>query len=571
MLTAPVGISTRGLRMRCDHIGTAGRLQPGLVVVFFAVLGVVPAVSADTPTLEDIFQTALACRLAESELANMPVSSVHTLGASGCEVVTPAADGVGLGRDLYVDAGCQTALPYEATSLSDWCNTLLDESALGEGEGVVAAPDAQSWTLSPGVRLDLGARSLDDLPQPWLQRRVFREVDTDRGVCRLEMRVYAPRPVVDGVSPIVDDGTPLANGRALIAWHGGSWSGRGFGFLGLELTVPHFTARGFTVFAPFYRLLGDSEGSAACNRADFETDIVADAAAAVDWVNVHGSRYGVSGAPVVFGQSAGGQLAARIAADRPQDIASAVLFYAPVDFLDFVTRAQTGRYTDEQGLDILTRVVDQPVNAVDVSASPVPENSLPQRVASDGVPFPDVFMLHGDADELVESRQSMRLCQAINGDELIASDLELETISSGRQVFLCGERSSLHRVRQGQHALDLCISSTIIPTDLCLSGSEASRALVADAIGSATAFAASTVSEVTDELLTDDEPPEDVEDDAADITAAGSGSGASSWLTMLALLTLIGTRFSAVPGRRVRTRMSRTRRCTRARFPHCRH
>ncbi len=483
-------------------------MRTWLTTGFLGAFGLPMLAAAQPPDIEDIFRTALACRLAEPALADMPVSSVYQLTAQDCELVAPDEDGEGLDENrLYTDASCRIALPFESTPLSSWCDTLLDSTDLGEGAGLSTDPAREDWTLSPGSRLDLGARPLDDVTQPWLQRFVYREVDTDAGRCRLEMRVYAPRPIVDGVPVAIDDGLPQSNGRALIAWHGGSWSNRGFGFFGLELTVPHFTQRGFTVFAPFYRLLGDAEGSAACNQADFETGVVADAQAAFDWVVDNASRYGVTDKPVLFGQSAGGHLAARIAADRPDDVASAVLFYAPVDFNDFVERAQTGAYTDEQGLDIIQRVVDTPLAQVNLSASPIPENSLPNRVAQDGIELPPMFMLHGDADVLVESRQSVRLCEAIDGAQLTPSDVEVPVIDSIREVSVCGERSSVHRVRQAQHALDVCIAATFIATDLCLSGSEISRRAVADSIGSAAAFASGTVASGEGGLLTDDEPP----------------------------------------------------------------
>lgn len=511
-------------------------MQRWLLVGILSATWAPATVFADTPDIADVFRTALACRLAELVLADAPVSSVYTLDDQACELRAPNADGEGLDPDrLYADASCRVPVPFEATPLGDWCDSLFDRQGLGEGEGLSTDPDREDWTLSPGSRLNLGSRSLDGVTQPWLHRFVYREVDTDAGRCRLEMRVYAPRPIVDGVPVQADDGLPESNGRALIAWHGGSWSNRGFGFFGLELTVPHFTQRGFTVFAPFYRLLEDSEGSAACNSADFESGVVADAHAAFDWVQENASRYGLSGEPVVFGQSAGGQLAARIAADRPDEVASAVLFYAPVDFTDFVQRAQTGLYTDEQGLDIIQRVVDAPLPEIDVSVSPIVENSLPDRVVRDGVELPPMFMLHGDSDVLVESRQSMRLCEAIDGAELTASDVAVPGISATREVFLCGDESSVHRVHQAQHALDVCIASTFFATDLCLAGNETSRAAVSDSIRSAAAFASGTSSAGDNGLLIDDEPP------GQDGSQSGASSGGGAGGVVLLILMACGT------------------------------
>lgn len=432
--------------------------------------------------LDDGFGTALACRIAERELADMPVQPVYRFSAEGaraCIEVVPDVDAAGA---FFADAACEISIEVTPTTLASWCDTLLDPVGLGEGEDLRALPvgAAAPWTLSPGSRLDVGARSLDGILQPWLQRSIYREVETVRGSCALEMRIYAASPAV-------------SDQRSLVAFHGGSWSNRGFGFLGLELTVPHFVERGFVVYAPFYRLLGESEGSVACNAADFENDIVADAHAALDWVIENDERHGSGGAPVVFGQSAGGQLAARLAADRPDEISGAVLFYTPGDYEDFVLRAADGSYTNAQGVDILERVLGVPVDEADTSMSPIPENSIPQRIARDGLALPPVFMLHGIADTLVEARQSVRLCDALAGRDLPSSDQPLEPPTALREVLDCGTRnnatSSLHLVLQGQHALDVCIASASVPTDLCPAGSEASRALVADSIGSAVVFA----------------------------------------------------------------------------------
>lgn len=500
-------------------------------------------VHAQGTELQEIFQSRLACELIEPLLSDSPVATVFSATAEGCVPVTPEDDGATLQADnVFVDASCRVSIPFEPTRLPDWCSSVFDASELGEGAGLSTDPALARWTLSPGSRFDVGTRPLSGSPQPWVQRMVYREIDTDQGLCRLEMRVFAPRPVINGASTVVDDGVPESNGRALIAWHGGSWSNRGFGTVGLELTIPHFTERGFTVFAPFYRLLGDSEGSPACHNADFESGVVADAIAAFDWVANNADRYGVSGTPVLFGQSAGAHLAARLAVEFPDEVASAVLFYPPVDFDDFVSRAQAGSYTNPQGIDIVSRVANLPLSDVDRAESPIPENSLPQRALQARIALPPLFMLHGDADGLVESRQSVRLCEALNGNRLTASDVEVPAIEALRRVFLCGERSVLHRVREAQHALDLCFFSALVPTDLCLAGSEASRQLVADSIASSAVFAADTVAEASNELFIDDVPLAD--GSTADESGEGGG-GAALWLLGLSLVYVSRRRLQA--------------------------
>ena len=155
-------------------------------------------------------------------------------------------------------------------------------------------------------------------------------------------------------------------------------------------------------------------------------------------------------------------------------------------------RAQQGFYTDEQGLGILERLLNVTASEVDISASPIPENSFPQRIVQNGIDTPPMFMVHGMQDSLVEARQSARLCDALAGRELLSLDAEVEQPENLREVLSCGEDSQLQLIREGQHALDVCIASASLPSDLCPSGSEASREEVAAAIGDAVAFASET-------------------------------------------------------------------------------
>ena len=96
--------------------------------------------------------------------------------------------------------------------------------------------------------------------------------------------------------------------------------------------------------------------------------------------------------------------------NRPGDVASGVLYYPPTDFTDFAVRAQQGFYNDEQGLGILERVVGVELNDADVNASPIPENSFPTRIVEQDLQIAPILMVHGMSDELVEPRQSIRLC-----------------------------------------------------------------------------------------------------------------------------------------------------------------
>ncbi len=430
------------------------------------------ASAQSNPSISSIFQSVLACALIEPLLSDSEPEPLYVLDAANCVSVVPDSSSNGT---YYTDASCSSEISFEATALLSHCEVLLDAGRLGEGDGLVA----DTWTLSPGNRIDLGARPLDGIAQPYLQRLIYRTVETDGGSCNLEMRVYSPRPGV------------TAKG-SLLALHGGSWSARGFGFFGLELTIPHFIDQGFVVYAPFYRLLGDSEGSAACHNASI-VDITNDASAALTWVRENAAQYGSTAKPVVFGQSAGAHLAASLALNHPEDVAAGVLFYPPTDFTDFALRVRNGHYTNSQGLNILTKVIGGTAEEADLSATPVPENSFPTRIIEGALEVPPLMMVHGLQDDLVEARQSIRLCDALAGRQLMSVNTEVQPLAQLRESVACGEGSTLQLIQEGQHALDVCVADTLIATDLCPSGSTASRLEVSDAIADAASFAVAAI------------------------------------------------------------------------------
>ena len=77
--------------------------------------------------------------------------------------------------------------------------------------------------------------------------------------------------------------------------------------------------------------------------------VLEDANDALDWVQKHGASYGVSGKPALFGQSAVGHLAGVLSVEWANDIASAVLFYAPTGFTDFARQLIDGEIDTETG------------------------------------------------------------------------------------------------------------------------------------------------------------------------------------------------------------------------------
>ena len=481
----------------------------------------------DTDTLIDVLGTTLGCRLSERlQAGNMPVAPLYTDAGGSCEAVagTAASDG-----SYFADADCRTSLEFRRSEQQAYCALALDETNLGNGAGL---PDAGYWTLTPGSRYDLGTLSINGKQQPYLHRTVYRRIETEAGLCELEMRVYKNNPGAEGLAP-------------MLALHGGSWRARGFGFFGLEMSAAHYTDAGFVVFAPFYRLLDSKEGPAACHNATM-ADIVSDAEAALDWIVAQGSRFGVHDYPTVFGQSAGAHLATAVAVRQPERIANAVLFYPPTDFSDFAARIIDGSYTDPEGLSIfesVTRSSSVDAEMIDLSASPIPENTFPAMVATDPSRYPPMFILHGLADNLVEATQSSRLCGAMRGDVEALPDRAGWLQRPGlRQVEICNPedtRSELHLFREADHALDVCITSNLLLDDLCLAGSAGSQALVADSMREVINWSAAAAAERLAERDSEGNAPDGETDSGSNpdegTTTVSTGGGASYWLLYLVL------------------------------------
>ncbi|MDH3619603.1 MAG: alpha/beta hydrolase [Gammaproteobacteria bacterium] len=243
----------------------------------------------------------------------------------------------------FTEAGCTNEVAFTPADEALFCQALFSETSetiLGNAAAWQAVTDQPNdvlpsieslpWTTVPSTELDLGTVSVVDNKLPYMKQlryKVVEDVERGTGICELEMRVYKSDVTATGLKP-------------LLALHGGTWKSRGTSFLGLEAGVSQFTERGFIVFAPFYRLVASSDGNVECNGAGWR-EVAADVESALDWVQANGGALGASGGKVtVFGQSAGGHLAGWLAAHRPAEVRKALLFYAPVDILGFLSDAQ---------------------------------------------------------------------------------------------------------------------------------------------------------------------------------------------------------------------------------------
>ncbi len=428
-----------------------------------------------------ILNDALTCQSASVFLSDANTEPVYAGSPEQCIAIDPDLIA---SAPIYSDAACGNAINYKTTSISEYCDVALDPVRLGNAASLPA--QLGQWTHSPGSRFDIGALGIAELKHPFMRRFRYKSIQTHRGLCELEMRVYSQSAEPANESPQ----------RPLLALHGGSWQRRASGVIGVETTATHFTNNGFVVFAPFYRLIGETDGNVACNDASLG-DILDDVNDALDWIQSRQAMFNLAGNTTVFGQSAGGHLALSLATYRSAEIRRAILFYAPTDFGDFAEQIKSGEYTNEAGLKILEAVTGDAIENLDTQSALVRQNSFPSLIVDAQNELPPMFIMHGQMDSLLPARQSVRLCNALSGlsdfnSELaVTNQTTMDLISENpgpmdsnvaelASVSLCGTNGSqLHLIAEGQHALDLCLAP-----GLCLSGSEPSADIVARSIQS---------------------------------------------------------------------------------------
>ncbi len=273
------------------------------------------------------------------------------------------------------------------------------------------------------------------------------------GQCDLEMRIYKQSPLTSNLKP-------------LMVIHGGDWRFRGSAFTAFESEISHLTERGFVVFAPFYRLVDDVDGNAECNNAKWP-DLISDVNDALDWVQNNGVDYGaISGEVYLLGGSAGGHLASWLTVNRPDEIARTLLFYPPTDFRYYVSQAQQSMSTLKgegymKGYLGVENFDDLPLDSPDLIA-----NSFPDIVVKNPSAYPPIAMIHGLKDKLVPADQSVRLCNALNGDIEQGAAQEIggdKSLGDYSRRYACGEHGELHIVNEGDHGLDVCVKHIECP------------------------------------------------------------------------------------------------------------
>lgn len=419
----------------------------------------------DYDALAAILGSSLACEASQALLTKMKTTPLYTFDGASCSEADLTVNQTGT---YYSEPSCTYTANFKPSSYAEYCQDVMttDKSRLGNAALFDGVP--QAWTLSPGNQLDISPLTIKNNYQPFMFKEKYKTtVDAVKGECKLEMRVYKKNIYAHKLKP-------------MMAIHGGGWSYRSAAFVGLESQISHYTDKGFAVFVPFYRLVGNSDGNSECNQAAW-SDVVEDAEDALTWVKNNMSRFGASGKISVMGQSAGGHLAAWLATYRSSDIQNALLYYPPVDFQYIIEQFRLANKNYVNGQGTLETFVGESLDTIDITSPVIAKNSFPDIVATNPTVYPPMFIIHGKRDSLVPSELSVRMCNALSGypESGPAVDDGGDTLNNVyKKVYQCDNRGSqLHLTAEGEHALDVCIASI-----KCNSGSDASIAETANTI-----------------------------------------------------------------------------------------
>ncbi len=425
---------------------------------------------------------------------HMPHEPIYAQSGDDCVEVSPDK---AKANEFYIDADCEQRVPYRPTSFKAFCK----DNVLGDDRTKVGNPkkwrseeidpnpvDPEHpetlWTLSHGSQLKIA--SLDQTKfaeRPYVKRVQYR----NDGSCALEMRIYKK-------------GIRDKKLKPAIFIHGGGWTYRGaLSIAGIETAAPNLTDRGYIVFAPFYRLLGDSDGPPECHNS-VGSRIIEDIEGAFDWVREHGAEYGMDPDLVneilVVGQSAGSQLAGYLAVHRSKMVQAALLIYPPADLLHLAENLKEGGIYYQQGFDHTERLLLKFVGVdslakIDPDSEIVRKTSFPELVDPEPSRLPPLFIIHGDHDDLVPVEQATRFCAARAPDR---HPEDGKYSADETKVFDCGAGSELHVIHRANHILDLrCFSGEFTKLvevlageddtiKLCPAGSEKGARQVRDAL-----------------------------------------------------------------------------------------
>ncbi len=440
--------------------------------------------------LAQLLSPQALCPSLEKLKASMSSGPLYSTAGGSCAAVDARNPGAG---PFYAASGCTAPISFQPENFAAFCREALAEQPnpyLGnpaqwpavnvETDPLSTLPSVSSkWSLASAAQLAVGVEPISSNHIPFMKRVNFRQA----GNCALEMRVYKKDIAATQLTP-------------LLWMHGGSWTYRSAGFLGMESLISNYTEDNFVVFAPFYRLAGDKDANAECRNATWQ-DMTADIEAALTWVKTNGASLGADtgGKIAVTGQSAGAHLAGWLMTHRANEVSRGLLAYAPTDFIDFFTRLQgiggagfpplsdsaNTPYDPGAAQGIVETLLQLPeggARTVDLNNPPsyLSENSFAHKIAVAPTEYPAAFILHGTRDSLLTYTQAQVLCEAYGG----VVNIDASTAPNLRSIFPCGSGSQLHLFKEAEHAFELCPFISI--GSACRAGSPASAMLLIDSL-----------------------------------------------------------------------------------------
>lgn len=417
--------------------------------------------------VKTLLRDTASCLALDALQDDMPYHHLYEKQNNICTLVNNRNRNSG---DYFTDSQCITPTVYfRKTPFKYFCSDINTPDAKDTlGNAASWKNIEQGWTLYPAFRLDIGTLSTKNNIQPYMTRVKYSSIPVSRGngSCELEMRIYK--------NNISDQ-----NLKPLLAIHGGGWKYRGLSFTGLENQISHFTSQGFVVYAPFYRLAGDVDANEECNGASWNQPIE-DVETALQWVKDNGNTFGSDNNQKVslLGGSAGSQLSLWLHTYHPQDIRKSILLYPPTDFVSYISEFQATP-EKELGEDLISLYLGQEFSTIDLNSEKVVKNSFPPLIVNNPDLYPPAFIIHGVADKLIPSTQSVSLCNALSGDinnGPAVNDGGDRNITFRKQ-YQCGNQSELTLIAEGEHGLDACI-----PFISCPAGSYKSQLAIRETI-----------------------------------------------------------------------------------------
>lgn len=425
--------------------------------------------------LRNSAREAAACQISRAAQAPMGHKSLYTYTQGSC-VAAPLRDEVWYGQDeqtpqrrFYGDLFCQQPVQFQLTRYHRFCQDYVFSERLGRDQSLELK---RAWTLNPASRFRLPLVRQYSFEQPFMTTRIYNVVSVSEekvflprteplhlrkgsGRCELQMRIYKANPL-------------SKKGKSLLVFHGGGGHQRGFHSLALESRIPEFTNQGFTVYMPFYRLLGEGDTTKECSNAGW-SGIKGDAAAALKWVSKNQQQFGdQEGKISLLAQGSGALMAGWLMTESPDLIARSVMLYPILDSASLRLKIlKEGGY--EESRAVLERILKQKLEDVSDDNLILHETSLLARIAVSAKTPPPMFLLHGGRDRRVPAQQSILACS------IYAKRAKIVMKKQG-DAANCGA-SLLHLLPGAGYQLDYCLQGVECPAGDSLSRQQVNVAL----------------------------------------------------------------------------------------------